>query len=503
MSTFLDRAIGWISPARGLSRLEARARMAAVERVRMVYDGATTGRRSHGWRVAASDANSEIRLAAMRLRNVSRDMARNNPFASRAIQVIDQNVVGAGIVPSVKSRSKARAERIRDLIRAHLETTDCDVTGRHDLYGLQALVMRTIVESGEALVRRRYSADRKLALPFQMHVLEPDYLNALVDGALPDGGFAVQGIEFDARGKRIAYHLYDEHPGSARMSFAAHSTRVPAQDIAHVFRVDRPGQERGVTWFAPVILRMRDLADFIDAQLMRQKVAACFAGFVTSERDPGAALFAPDADEGTGRPIETVAPGMFEYLRPGEKIEFGAPPQVGDFDPYTRATQREIAVGLGVTYEALSGDLSQVNYSSGRMGWIEFQRSIDAWRWRMFIPQFCARVADWTLEAAGVMAPGGATEAATISWTPPRREMINPKEEVPTARDTIRAGLNSWSDEVRTLGRDPEEVAAEIKADQDLFDRLGVKLDSDGRYPANAPINATAPQDVHGGQSKK
>lgn len=499
MGNFLDAAIEWLNPTRGLARQTARAKIESIKRVQALYDGATTGRRSYGWRVAGTDANTEIAGARVRLRNISRDMVRNNPVANRAVQIIKQNVVGAGIIPSVRSTSKARQARIQKLIQRHHETTAIDVLGRLNLYGIQSQVMGGVVEGGEMLVRRHWSNDRRLALPFQVRVLEPDYLDSTVDGMLANGNIARHGIECDKSGRRVAYHLYDEHPGSM-WSFSQKTTRVPAADIIHVYRADRGGQERGVTWFHAVVLRMRDLADFIEAQLMRQKIAACYAAFVTSDGDPSIQAMGLNGqrDERTGLPLETMSPGIIEYLRPGEKVEFGSPPMVGDFDPYVRATLREIATGIGITYESLTGDLSQVNYSSGRMGWIEFQRSIDDWRWNMLIPHLCGRMAEWTLDAVGIMAPGGIGDTDVIGWTPPRREMLNPKEEVPTARDTIRSGLNSWQDEVRTLGRDPQIVAQEIAEDQKLFDGLGIKLDSDGRFPMtravdDAPKAPTAP----------
>jgi lambda family phage portal protein len=487
MPTFLDRAIEWWNPGRGLARRQARARIEGFDKARMLYEGATTGRRTHGWRVAATDANAEIAGARVRMRGVSRDMVRNNPIATRAVQIITQNVVGAGIVPAVKSRSEARADRLRDLVKRHLETTAVDRAGHHDIYGIQRLVMRGIVESGECLVRRLWSTDHKLALPFQVQVLEPDYLDSAVDGQLANGNTARQGIEYDKNDRRVAYHLYLKHPGAID-TWTQETIRVPAGDVIHVFRADR-AQERGMTWFAPVMVRMKDLADFIDAQLMRQKVSACFAAFVTSETDPDRDGYDPEVDRNTGLPVNAMSPGMFAYLKPGQDVKFGGPPQVGDFDPYVRATLREIAAGLGVTYEALTADFSQVNYSSGRMGWIEFQRSIDDWRWGMLIPKLCNGLAEWTLEAAGIMAPGGVGNEASIGWTPPKREMLKPSEEVPTARDAIRANLKSWSETVRELGMDPQQVAKEIAEDQKMFDFLGIKSDSDGRFPMNRAVD--------------
>ena len=55
--------------------------------------------------------------------------------------------------------------------------------------------------------------------------------------------------------------------------------------MLHLFDRLRPGQVRGVPWFAPVILKLRDLDEYDDAELVRKKIEACFAAFVTGADD--------------------------------------------------------------------------------------------------------------------------------------------------------------------------------------------------------------------------
>ncbi|NEI52706.1 phage portal protein [Rhizobium leguminosarum] len=501
---FIDRLIAAVSPQRALKREYARNRAAALAGARMLYDGATKGRRAQGWRVSSTDANAENLPALGRLRDVARDMVRNNPYAARAKAGLKNNIVGPGIFPSVVSPKKGERAKLEELIKAHFDTPMCDVNGQLDLYGLQSLVMATVAESGECLVRRRLRrAEDGYPLPFQLEVLEPDFLDSSKDGPLPNGGQIIQGVEFDPIGRRAAYWLFNVHPGSYAVGVNLRgydSKRIPASEIAHVYRMDRPGQVRGVSWFAPVILKTRDLADYSDAQLVRQKVAACFAAFITAEDDVTNPDTIKEREDGAPYSVEELQPGILQRLRPGEDVTFGTPPSVGEYADYKRAELQEIAVGLGMSYEALSGDLQGVNFSSGRMGWLEFQRTISSAQNHMLLPQLCEAVGRWFLEAAELI--NGRPATAKIRWTPSPREMINPAEEIKAARDAIRTGLSSRPNEQRKLGHDPADLDNEIAESNKRADDLGLVFDSDPRRVSTAgnavSIDAGAPSTPNG-----
>jgi lambda family phage portal protein len=486
---FLARLLGRPAPAApAIAPPAARPRIARGRAARAEYDGATFGRRSAGWRRTGRDANGELTPAVMAaLRGIAHDLVRNNPWAARGVATIANNMVGTGITFQVYRDGKVD-DHLNRIARRHLDSRACDSTGRHDLYGLQLQAARTIVESGEVLMRRRWRrASDRLPLPFQLQVLEPDYLDPSKHGPMAGAGFLVNGIQFTGIGGREGYWLYSGHPGSSRPSGLA-STFVAEADVAHVFRADRPEQERGATWFAPIVLRMKDFGDFEDAELVRQKIASAFVAMVKGDDDggrvPGVMAEGEDPDAGPvdpgGRaPLDYLEAGTVSYLRDGEDITFSDPPSTNGYADYSKVSLRAIAAGLGVPYEALTGDLSNVNFSSGRMGWLEYQRSLAVWQWDMFVPQFCGAVGDWLLDA--FLLVGENIDGVTVRWTPPGREMINPAEEVKANRDAIRSGQKTISGAARERGEDPDTFLAEWKADAIKLDALGLIFDSDPR----------------------
>src|SRR5690625_565761 len=480
----LDRAVMAVAPASGLRRIRARRAASILAN----YDAATGGRRSRSWRPTGTDADAASRRRA-RLAFVSRDMIRNTPLAGRGRDVIVNNTVGDGIIPSVDAPSEATKARFLDLVISHLDTTDIDANGLLNLYGLQRLALSTVVESGEWLVRlRRRRLSDGLSLPFQVQVLEPDYLDSSRDSMTTSGGARVfEGIEYDAIGRRVAYWLHDDHPGSAHGWRLPRSRRVPASEVIHLFRQDRPGQMRGVSWYAPVALTLQDLRDYFDAQLMKQKIGACFAAFRV---EPDAVSDDVDSTMPTSR-----APGAIFKLGPGEDVRFASPPKMDD-NSFVRDCVREVAMGLGITYESFFGDLSQVNYSSARMGRLEMDRNISSWQWLMLVPQMCDRIADWMLEAWNVLEPMRDLRRARITWTPPARIIVDPAREIPAMREKVRAGFASWQAEVRSLGYDPETVAAEMAEDNIRFDTLGITVTSDARQDTQP--RSTRPEDADG-----
>jgi lambda family phage portal protein len=476
-STWLDRAVGFLSPQRGLKRI--RARVAADLLVRH-YEAASTGRRTQGWKRTSGDANAVMGSSLSNLRDHARELVRNNAHATRALGTIANQTVGWGILakPTVKN------QKALDAWKAWAESTACDADGRHDFYGLQKLVMRAVVESGEVLVRRRYRLPSDgLPIPMQLQILEADYIDTLKTGIrLPNGGRIIYGVEFDAIGRRVAYWLFPEHPGSALSmvatgSLGGSSVRVPADGIQHCFHQERVGQVRAASWFAPVVLKMKDYDEYDDAQLVKQKIAACLA-VLTSDVD-GSASPLGTADTTTDPQIDQLEPGIIMNVPPGRTVTVVDPPRVEGYKDYAEITLRTIAAGLGVTYEDLTGDYTDLPFSAARMSRLSHQARVDDWRWRTLIPQFCDPVWRWAMEAAQVMSLVSGPVGAT--WTPPPVPYIDPEKEGAAFIRNIRGGAQSWSESVRERGYDPDELIEEIASDNKKFDRAAIILDSDPR----------------------
>ena len=475
-----------VAPQWALKRARARASLEVAKRVqdgnlaKRGYVAATTGRRLASWQVGDGAPPGHSHESVQILRERSRDLRRNNPYVQRFVQGLGANVVGTGITNQIQRRqgvSFTSASDAESAWQAWADSTACDFDGRHNFYGLQGVAFRSTVESDEVLIRRhigRRSINQPI--PLQLQILEIDML---ADHAVPDASTTGRqirgGIEFDAKGRRVAYHLFKEHPATPQAS--TETVRIPAEEIIHLYRVDRPGQIRGVPWAAPVMPRLKLLDSYEDAALERARVSACFSAFVT---DPDGPPEVTSAEEDLPFKVE---PGMIEILGPGKEVTFGTPPSNADYSDFVRANLRAVAAGLGVPYELLSGDLSQVNFSSGRMGFLEFNRNIDEWRWQLLIPLFCDRVFSWWKDVARLRFD---TTDCVASWTAPRREMIDPTREVPAIIKRVRAGLCSLPEAIREDGYQPDQVLAEIAEFNAKIDERDLTLDSDPRKISQA-----------------
>lgn len=471
----IDEVVSYFSPIAGFKRAQARM---ALELIRK-YEANDAGRRTGGWTGATgASVNAEIGPALNRVRERCRDLVRNNPWATRAVTGIASNMIGTGILMQPTSiDNEARAKELGKVWKDWSESTDCDADGLFDYHGLQNLVCKTVVESGEALIVRKWRKPREydIPIPMQLQVLEGDYIDTTKQEMLNNGGFILQGVEFNAQGRRVAYWLWNQHPGEVMLSTKnrLQSSRVPAENVRHVFRPERAGQVRGISWGAPCVIRLRDLDEYEDAMTVRMKIAACFSAFVGDIETP------LDSASKTAALSDKLEPGAIEILPPGKTITFPNMPTASD-DGHSMRMMRSIAMGFGVSYEFLTGDLSNVNFSSARMGWIEMQRNIDQWRWLMFIPRFCQPTWKWFLDGATIA--GFKTDGVSATYTPPARQMIDPTKEVAASRDAVRMGLQSLSETIREQGRVPAEVFEEIRKDADTLDKLKLKLDSDPRF---------------------
>lgn len=475
--TVADRLVSWFSPEAGLRRLQARAQMHVMQRN---YEAAATGHRTSGWNRSRGDMNAVTKLAGAELRLHSRDLVRNNSWARRGLKKIGSHAVRHGIVPKPVG---VDAEKALLAFNRWAISTQCDADGKLNFYGLQNLVMRSVAQDGEVLVRRRsrFPSDG-LPLPMQLQVLEIDTLDTAKESDKGmAGGKIIQGVEFDMLGRRAAYWVFPEHPGSSTR-IGLESRRIPAGEIAHVFEVERAGQVRGVSWFGSAILNLKDFDEFEDAELMKQKIAACFAGFITDVNGEAPALNAEDEDDPT---IEELEPGLMTQLAPGQDVKFGNPP-VTTADSFPVRQLRRIAAGIGVSYEDMTGDYERVNFSSARMAKISQQENVADWQWNMLIPQFCEPVFAWAMEAA-VLA-GEIREEPTAEWTVPPVPMIEPDKEGLAAGRRVRNGMATFSEVVREQGHDPEKFFAEYAADKKRLDELGIVLDSDPEKVSQAGL---------------
>ena len=438
--------------------------------------------RASTWAVSGGSATAEVGMAAATVARRARDAVRNDPYACRIVDLWTGNAVGAGITTRWPDRAHA------DAWRRWAESTACDAEGRLDLYGLQALAMRAVVESGECFIRFLPTTP-SLANPIglRLQVLECDHLDTGRNGTVA-GAPTIQGIALGSAGEPVGYWLYPVHPGAWMLPGAGMASElVPASEILHIYRKRRPGQLRDVSWLAPVLLRLRDLGDYEAALLMKAKIEACLAAVVTEEGDEAITGSASGLlRDAQGRTVESFEPGMILYRRGMGSVEVVNPSGGGSHAAFARRALEAAAVGAGLTYDQVSGDLTQANYSSLRAGKIEFRRLCEQVQYGMLIPMLVRPIAERFHAQGALLGRWGAAMPDGVSHVPPAHEMIDPLKDTTALIAQVRAGFVPQPEAAGAFGYDFRQAVEMIRDANALLDEAGISLDTDPRRVAKS-----------------
>lgn len=466
--------------------------------VKAKYEGASTGRRMHGKGTVLSGPNGPIEKSLPLLQSRSHDAIRNNAYARRARETYVTNLVGSGIKPQWKDPDiQALWDRWVD---------ECDSDGVDNFYGLQSLAVGAQFESGEALGRFRYRrrADG-LSVPFQIQVIESEHLDPTFDRTW-EANQIKMGIEFDGIGQRRAYHLWRFHPHEQHVAQYNERVPVPANQVVHMFRRTRPGQIRGVPELSSVIIRLYEIDEMQDATLARQKLSQLFGAFVKrksgadpSEMGPIFGKQVHDADE--REELDEFVPGAIHYLDDEEEVVFSSPPDINSsYSDWLRSELMAVAVGSGVTYEQLTGDLRNVNYSSIRAGLLEFRRRAEALQAQLVVHQWCRKIASAWLDVAvtsgAISIPNywnQRHEILAIDWIAPKWSWVDPLKEVSADLIEVRAGFKPRSEAAGERGWSLDRLDPAIKAGNESADENDLVLDSDPRKTAQSGSSQAEP----------
>lgn len=479
----LDRTISFFSPRAAARRLYHRAVLANAERQ---FDGAKTTRRTANWKATGGSANAETQIGLDRLRWRARDFERNNGQAAGILRKLPGYMVGAGI--TVRAASDADAgtkKKVQANWKRFVRTSD--IVTMTNFNAQMHLAARTVARDGEVILSWQDTPDP--TKPLAVHILEADHLDTMKNCELENGNIVIQGVEFDRIGRRVAYWLFDQHPGEPvpiRKSMV--SRRVDAKNIDHVFDILRPGQARGIPWLAPVSLRMRDVAEYEDAELLRKKIESCYSVFITRNDADGSIPAGPQAqtiDSVTGDKVDQLKPGMIQRLAIGEDVSFGEPRQSIAVTDYLRSQWMSIAFGVGMPYSMATGDLSNANYGSQRAGLLDFWILLDNWQWNMLIAMIYEKAWQRVGEAFGRLGQGpSGDQIPEAAYSPPKREWIDPEKDGRATALNLRIGRQSWGQMVAETGEDPDEHLDTLKGWQKKLDGLDLDYSASGATAA-------------------
>lgn len=484
----MDSALSVFAPRTAARRYAARATIANLRRG---YEAAARGRGTAGWKAGGSSADAEIAAAGPALRDRMRDLVRNNPIAAQAVQVLVNNIVGTGIQPRAATADPELNKRVDALWKQW--AAGCDQHGLTDFQGLLGLAVREMIEGGEvfAVARAVPRAERNGSVPLRIELREADHLDGSRFDSRAEGVRIDQGIEFDRNGRRAAYWMFPDHPGSNSPIFTRRleSVRVAAHSVAHLFERQRV-QSRGVPWGVPAMRALRDVDDWQTAELVRKKTEACLVGIVFGA-DEDQQSIAPVVQDAEGNRIEQFEPGLIAYARGGKDIKFNQPTSTAGVYEWHRTQLHIIAAGFRVPYALMTGDLSQANFSSTRAGLNEFRRMVEQIQWQTVIPMFCQPVWAWFIDRAKAQGLLPLDGEILAEWGPPKFESVNPLQDVQADMLEVRAGFSTLPQQIARRGYDPTELLNEWAEFAAKADAAGLVFDSDPRKVTKAGLVQT------------
>ncbi len=461
-----------------------------------MYSAAKLSRLTSGWGQSITSGDAELHSSLSTMRARCRELVRDAPLAKRARTIVQNNIIGTGIgmQAQVKSTRGKLIKRINDDIEKTwerwAEADSCHTGGALHFADLERACMAQVFDAGEVLLRKHPSSFGASPVPVALELIEPERLADTWHLPGPaDGHMLRMGIEVDRFFRPVAYWLREQHPGD--VSFLARSDkleRVPADQIIHLRMVDRWPQTRGEPWLHAAARKLNDIDGYTEAEIIAARGAASYMGFIESPEEN------PDVAGGTdGGPASEVQmePGLVRRLADGEKFNPFAPnrPNSGA-ESFLRFMLREIAAGTGVSYESLSRDYSQSNYSSSRLALLDdrdLYRIVQMWfirNFRLPFHRFWLQQAVLSRSLQTIRLEEYAQDMAkfeAVRFKPRGWSWIDPAKEVSAYKEAIKAGIETTTNVIAQTGagRDIEDVLDERQMELELMEEKGLAFDTD------------------------
>lgn len=411
----------------------------------------TRGYDAAGWQRFPREARmgrtaTETLAAASQVRAKARYYVANDGNAAAAVNALTTYSVGAGPMPAHPNADAFVNEF----------WNNCDADGATDFGGIVALAVRAMIVDGESLVVFRQRAD---GLKLQLYPAEQ--LDESKSADLGGGAYIAAGVEFDAQGERVAYWIKPYVPTQMFDTYAQ-PVRVDAADVLHLRRLDGIGQIRGVSWFAPILLKLADLGLLSDALLKGFQVAALHAGFLEDQNGIGGLPFEGEKD---GDALDvSLEPGVVRRLPAGYKISFSNPAAAQQSIEFLTSQIETIAAGLNVPAFMVSANVNRANYSSLRAALITFKAYLEALQYNVIVPQLLAPIwKRWALTES--LRNGGDADTAQAEWRFPAMPEADPLKQVQATVAQLEAKLMSRKEAIAARGETIERVDADIAAD--------------------------------------
>jgi len=399
----------------------------------------TTDENQRHW--ANSDGLSAKAAASPQVRRLFRNRARyeyqNNSYCQGIVLSLANHIVGRGPRLQVLSVDKEVSRQIEE--KFWRWTKRIKLASK-----LRTAVMSDAVD-GEAFLLKVNNVRPFEPISLDVALVEADQIATPGFNLNPVGW--VDGIEFDEFGNPKTYHKLKSHPGDSMvMGLPSDYEKIPASDVIHIFREDRPGQLRGIPKIAPALPLFAMLRRFTLATIAAAETAASFSAVLETD--------GPASDDGDGLPEDQWFDAIpVEYramltLPSGTKMnQFKAEHPTTTYDMFKRAILQEITRCLNMPYNIAAGDSSSYNYSSGRLDHQTYYRSIEIAQSDLEDQVMDRLFVAWLEEASlipGYLPDfGGSIVDLSHQWFWDAVAEIDPLKSANAAETSIRAGIGS------------------------------------------------------------
>ena len=457
--------------------------------------GAKSSRLFADWTIPADDINDELERAIAPVRGRARELEQNNDLARRYLQLVETHTVGpSGMTLQVRgelSNGKPDArgnDRIERAFRRWGEKGSCEVTGQLSWRDLERLIIRTVARDGEVLVRF-WNIKGRNPESLQLEIIDPQRL----DQHYKTGNVRL-GVETDAAGRPVAYYLKSriaDKTGKEKLE------RVPADQILHIYRQDRPGQMRGMTWMSSAMVTMHMLEKYQESAMVAAREGANKMGFwSTPDGDPSRVA----EQEADGDFVSETEAGIFGVAPAGWSFTAYDPTYPHElYEDFMRANLRTVAQALNVSYHGLTGDLTAVNYSSIRAGTLEdreYWMLVQDWFATNFQRPVYLR---WLALALNTslfdQLPRVSDRRAALqrysehAWQGRRWAWVDPAKDADASIRLIGARLKSPQRVAAEMGVDVADVLDEIALFEQMAREKGVAIGADAQEQPQEPSN--------------
>ena len=469
-------------------------------RARSKFDAASNdhGNRNHWLQADSLSPNAAISAdVRQRLRERARYEVANNSVAFGVVGTRTHDLIGSGprlqiCLPEVETATLVGrtsderavevqlARREREALARRVEDEWqrwCRASGLAE--SLRVMERAKLVD-GEAFAlvtsNERINHPVKLCLrPFECDRVCDQAANWLADPTSSDG------ITFDAAGNPVSYTVLRQHPGDAHQT-TREADQIPAESIFHLFRADRPGQIRGVSWLTPALNLFAILRRYTLAVLEGAETAANLA-VIVEQAESG---IIPEDDEDGDGPImpytEFDVPRRGAMaLPPGAKAnQLRSEHATTAYGDFRREVLNELGRCLDMPLNLVQGNSSQYNFSSSRIDHLPYQRKLWTEREQLAIDHLHRLFRLWCDEAVLVgLIPDGLPPVAEweVEWNWDGFDSSgDPQKEVTAVEKLLALNLTTLAEQCAARGLRWQSVLLQRKREQDFAAEIGLAL---------------------------